>query len=186
MRKPARRQAGAASVFCSHDVREFERLSDRSAALPAQALVAARRLTAHARRIHRASTHARRIMPPPPRRRACTAPPRRVRDPPFDKAMAMSERLQEGQMVFVTDGELGVGAVREVRQASDGFVVNIQNGGDFVLPLSAVKDVHSGKVILAVDRLPEQVRQALRHPHDAELPSSTYAATDPGDGALKD
>lgn len=98
----------------------------------------------------------------------------------------MSERLQEGQMVFVTDGELGVGAVREVRQASDEFVVNIQNGGDFVLPLSAVKDIHSGKVILAVDRLPEQVRQALRHPHDAELPSSTYAATDPGDGALKD
>ncbi|UYB52259.1 hypothetical protein OCJ37_20230 [Xanthomonas sp. AM6] len=98
----------------------------------------------------------------------------------------MSERVEVGQMVFVTDGELGVGAVREVRQASAEFVVNIQNGGDFVLPLSAVKDVHSGKVILAVDKLPEQVRDALRHPHDAEIQTPTYAATDPSDGALKE
>lgn len=98
----------------------------------------------------------------------------------------MAERLEVGQMVFVVDGEVGVGAVREVREDAAKFVVNIQNGGDFVLPTSAVKDVHSGKVILAVERLPEAVRNALRHPHDAELHSSMYAATDPSDGALKD
>lgn len=98
----------------------------------------------------------------------------------------MAERLEVGQMVFVVDGEVGVGAVREVREDAAEFVVNIQNGGDFVLPASAVKDVHSGKVILAVDQLPEAVRHALRHPHDAELHSSMYAATDLGDGALKD
>lgn len=98
----------------------------------------------------------------------------------------MSERVEVGQMVFVVDGELGVGAVREVRAESGEFVVNIQNGGDFVLPMDVVKDVHSGKVILAVERLPEQVREALRHPHDAELHSSMYAATDPSDGTLKE
>lgn len=97
----------------------------------------------------------------------------------------MSEALEVGQMVFVTDGEIGVGAVREVRRGASEFVVNIQNGGDFVLPLEAVKDVHYGKVILAIDRLPKEVRDALRHPHKAELHSPTYAATDPSDGALK-
>ncbi|MBN6150696.1 hypothetical protein JR065_10120 [Xanthomonas sp. AmX2] len=34
------RQAGAVTVFCSHDVSEFERLSGHSAALPAEALLA--------------------------------------------------------------------------------------------------------------------------------------------------
>ncbi|MET0547717.1 MAG: hypothetical protein ABW002_00405 [Xanthomonas sp.] len=98
----------------------------------------------------------------------------------------MSEQVQAGQMVFVADGEVGVGAVREVRDGGAAFVVNIENGGDFVIPLSAVRDVHFGKVVLAVERLPEEVRRALRHPHDAELPTSTYAASDPRDGALKD
>jgi hypothetical protein len=88
-------------------------------------------------------------------------------------------------MVFVADGELGVAAVREVRKDSAEFVINIENGGDFVLPASAIKDIHSGKVILQIDQLPEDVRQALRHPHDAELPTPTYAATDPTDGTLK-
>ncbi|KLJ02543.1 hypothetical protein WQ56_03230 [Luteimonas sp. FCS-9] len=89
-------------------------------------------------------------------------------------------------MVFVADGELGIGAVREIREASSEFVVNIQNGGDFVLPMSAVKEVHFGKVVLQVDRLPDDVRSALRHPHDAEIPTSTYSATDPDDGTLKE
>ncbi|WP_244149952.1 hypothetical protein [Xanthomonas sacchari] len=98
----------------------------------------------------------------------------------------MSERVEAGQMVFVADGEVGVGAVREVRDGGAVFVVNIENGGDFVVPSSAVRDVHFGKVILAVEHLPEPLREALRHPHAAELPTSTYAASDPNDGALKD
>ncbi len=89
-------------------------------------------------------------------------------------------------MVFVADGELGIGAVREVRPGSSEFVVHIQNGGDFVLPMDAVADVHFGKVILRVDRLPQAVRDAMRHPHDDEIRASTYAATDPRDGALKE
>lgn len=96
----------------------------------------------------------------------------------------MQEPIEPGYMVFVADGELGVGAVREVRPDSRELVVNIENGGDFTLPASAVRDVHSGKVILDVERLPGDVRLALKHPHDAEDPN--FSAQDSGDGALEE
>ncbi|AXK73609.1 hypothetical protein DWG18_07195 [Lysobacter sp. TY2-98] len=81
-------------------------------------------------------------------------------------------------MVFVKDGGVGIGAVRETRRTE--FVVNIQNAGDFVLPNNAVRDVHSGKVLLAVDRLAPEVVEALRHVHDSESPE--FAVVDPRDG----
>lgn len=90
----------------------------------------------------------------------------------------MQERIEVGQMVFVADGGVGVGAVRETGR--DEFVVNIQNAGDYVLPLSAVRDVHSGKVLLDLDRLEPAVVEALRHVHDAESPE--FAVADPTDG----
>ncbi|MCC4604893.1 hypothetical protein HG421_09515 [Xanthomonas campestris pv. badrii] len=95
------------------------------------------------------------------------------------------QTIEIGQMVFLRDGEVGVGAVRDIRNDGAELVINIENGGDFVLPASAVRDVHSGKVMLDVDALPEAVRQALRHPHDNELRTSTYAASDRHDGALR-
>lgn len=98
----------------------------------------------------------------------------------------MREPIEPGFMVFVADGELGVGAVREVHADRQELVVNIENGGDFTLPADAIRDVHEGKVILDVDHLPQSVRQALKRPHAAEYPDSTYAASDPGEGALKD
>jgi len=98
----------------------------------------------------------------------------------------MREPIEPGFMVFVADGELGVGAVREVHAENRELVVNIENGGDFTLPAEAIRDVHEGKVILDVDHLPQAMRKALHHPHDAEYPDSVYAATDPRDGALKD
>ena len=94
----------------------------------------------------------------------------------------MQERIEVGQMVFVADGGVGIGAVRETRR--DEVVVNIQNAGDFVLPLSAVRDVHSGKVLLDLDRLDERVVEALRHVHDAESPD--FAVIDPLDGTPDD
>jgi predicted urease superfamily metal-dependent hydrolase len=94
----------------------------------------------------------------------------------------MQEPIEPGYMVFVADGKLGVGAVREVFADSREVVVNIENGGDFILPADAIRDVHEGKVILDVDHLPQAMRQALEHPHDAEYP--IYAAQDPQDGAL--
>lgn len=90
----------------------------------------------------------------------------------------MREQVEVGQMVFVADGEMGVGGVREVRETD--LVVNIQNAGDFVLPLEAVRDVHDGKVVLDLERLDAPVIEALRHVHDAELPE--FAVLDPKDG----
>lgn len=87
-------------------------------------------------------------------------------------------------MVFVADGELGVGAVRQVRPDTGELIVNVENGGDFAIPAAAVRDVHSGKVVLDVEHLPQAMRKALHHPHDAEYP--IYAAEDPTDGALED
>ncbi|WP_208108654.1 hypothetical protein [Cognatilysobacter terrigena] len=94
----------------------------------------------------------------------------------------MQERIEVGQMVFVADGGVGIGAVRETRRSE--FVVNIQNAGDFVLPNSAVRDVHSGKVVLDVSRLAPEVVEALRHVHDAESPE--YVVVDPKDGTPDD
>ena len=94
----------------------------------------------------------------------------------------MQEQIEVGQMVFVADGSVGVGAVRETRPTE--FVVNIQNAGDFVLPLDAVRDVHSGKVVLDVARLAPDVVEALRHVHDAE--SREFAVLDPNDGTPAD
>ena len=90
----------------------------------------------------------------------------------------MQDAIEMGHMIFVADGEVGVGAVREVRDAE--LLVNIQNAGDFVLPMSAVRHVHSGKVILDLDQLDADVLDALEHVHDAEHPA--FAALDPEDG----
>lgn len=89
----------------------------------------------------------------------------------------MREQLEAGHMVFVADGQVGVGAVREVHEDTSELVVNIENAGDFVVPFSAVRDVHSGKVILAVERLEAPVRDALQHAREAEDPN--YAAPAP-------
>jgi len=89
----------------------------------------------------------------------------------------MRDQIEEGFMVFVADGEMGVAGVREVREAE--LVINIQNAGDFVIPLSAVRDVHSKKVVLDVERLAPEVRDALNHVHDNEY---RRYATDPDAG----
>lgn len=94
----------------------------------------------------------------------------------------MQERIEVGQMVFVMDGGVGVGAVREV--LDEEVVVNIQNAGDYVLPLAAVRDVHSGKVLLNLQHVEAHVIEALMHVHDGELPE--FAAQDPRDGTPED
>lgn len=96
----------------------------------------------------------------------------------FSGCMAMREQIEPGLMVFIADGESGIGAVREVREQASEVVVNVQNAGDFVLPFSAIRDVHSGKVLLDMARLDEPLRDALRHVHDAEDPN--YEAPDRG------
>lgn len=73
-----------------------------------------------------------------------------------------------GFHVFTADGGEEVGAVREVQRGS--LTVYVENAGDFEVPLSAVRAVHSQKVILACDKLSPELRQAIGHAHDAEVP----------------
>lgn len=90
----------------------------------------------------------------------------------------MSDRIEPGYAVFVADGEMGVAAVREVRD--DELLINIQNGGDFTIPRTAVRDVHEKKVVLDLQALSPEVCKALGHVHDDEY--RRYRPVDPGAG----
>jgi hypothetical protein len=71
--------------------------------------------------------------------------------------------------VFLTDGSDPIGAVRRVTLNNRAeIVIYVENAGDFVVPLAAVKDVHFGKVVLDVGALDAKLRQAIGHSHDAE------------------
>ncbi|OOG61663.1 hypothetical protein B0E46_14605 [Rhodanobacter sp. B04] len=91
----------------------------------------------------------------------------------------MHEQIREGFMVFVADGDEGVGSVREIRHGLPELVIYIENAGDFVVSLSAVDAVHSGKVILAWDRLNLRLQNAIAHARDSEDPD--YVAPDQGE-----
>ena len=81
---------------------------------------------------------------------------------------ALQENIDIGFQVFTADGGEEVGAVREV--LPDGLMVYVENAGDFEVPLAAVRSVHSQKVILACDKLSPELREAIGHAHDAEVP----------------
>ena len=78
------------------------------------------------------------------------------------------EKIAEGFDVFVHDGEKSFGAVRQIRPGE--IVVYIENGGDFEVPLSAVKDVHDEKVVLDSGKLDAKLREAIRRAHSGEDP----------------
>lgn len=96
----------------------------------------------------------------------------------------MREAIEEGFMVFATDGQEGIGSVREIHPERDELVVYIENAGDFVVPLAAVDTVHSQKVMLRCDRLEPRLREAIGHAHDAEDPR--YMSGAPYHGAAND
>jgi len=82
------------------------------------------------------------------------------------------EAIQEDFQVYVHDGDVAFGAVRQVEP--DGrpeIVVYVENAGDFTVPFSAVREVHDEKVILDCDRLDRKLREAIGHAHVAEDPN---------------
>ncbi|MFI4957883.1 MAG: hypothetical protein ACHP7C_01840 [Lysobacterales bacterium] len=91
--------------------------------------------------------------------------------PHLSQGCIMREQISEGFMVFVSDGDEGIGSVRKIRHGLPELTVYIENAGDFVVPLSAIKDVHSEKVILDFDRLDLRLRDAIRHARDSEDPN---------------
>ncbi len=81
----------------------------------------------------------------------------------------MAENIEVGFMVFLADGKDGIGAVREVTPTS--VVIYVENAGEFVVPRSAVKDVHSEKVLLRPEHLDKRLLKAIGHEHDSEDPN---------------
>jgi len=70
--------------------------------------------------------------------------------------------------VYVHDGDVQVGSVRDLMRHK--LVVYVENAGDFEVPLSAVKEVASDKVVLDCGKLDIKLRRAIGHAHDAEDP----------------
>jgi hypothetical protein len=83
----------------------------------------------------------------------------------------MQEAIEVGYQTFVSDSGEEFGAVREISpRGRPELVIYVENAGEFVVPLSAVEAVHSGKVILSCGKLDRRLRQAIGHAHDAEEP----------------
>ncbi len=73
-----------------------------------------------------------------------------------------------GDMVFISEGQEGIGSVRDIR--NNHFVLFVENAGEFEISGSAVVSVHDGKVMVSPARLPRDVLEAIGHVHDREDP----------------
>jgi hypothetical protein len=80
----------------------------------------------------------------------------------------MLEQVEAGDMVFIAEGQEGIGAVREVRKGD--FVLYVENAGEFEIPATAIVRVHDRKVIVNPARLSRQLLDAVGHAHDSEDP----------------
>jgi hypothetical protein len=82
-----------------------------------------------------------------------------------------ASKIKKDDAVFLHDGEVQIGAVRQI--APDGkqaFVVFVENHGDMLVPFSAVQDVHFGKVILDSAKIGADLTAAIARAHVAEDP----------------
>jgi hypothetical protein len=81
------------------------------------------------------------------------------------------EATQKDFEVFVHDDEKAVGAVRHVTPNGRAeIIVYVENAGDFVVPLSVVREVVSARVVLDCAKLDLRLRRAIGHAHDSEDP----------------
>lgn len=81
------------------------------------------------------------------------------------------EPIEEGFEVYVHDGDVGFGAVRQVRPGGrPEIVVYVENAGDFVIRLSAVREVNDEKVVLDCAKLDPRLKDAIGHAHAVEDP----------------
>ncbi len=79
--------------------------------------------------------------------------------------MKMSNIRREWE-VFAREGAVGIGAVRDV--SDDHIVIYIEGFGDQRIGPEQIASVHDGKVVLDVDALPKDARDAIRTAHDEE------------------
>jgi len=79
--------------------------------------------------------------------------------------------IELGFQAYLEEGGEDFGAVREVApDGRDEIVVYIENAGDFIVPLRAIRSAHDGKVVLDGAHLDQRLRDAIAHAHDREEP----------------
>lgn len=79
------------------------------------------------------------------------------------------DTIERDFAVYVHDGDVQVGSVRGVLPGK--LVVYVENAGDFTVPLGAVREVGSDKVVLDCGKLDPGMRRAIGHAHDDEDPN---------------
>jgi hypothetical protein len=85
----------------------------------------------------------------------------------------MPEQIEVGYQTYIYDGGEPFGAIRNIlRSRHPELVIYVERAGEFVVPLDAVKSVHSGKVILNYSRLERRLQHAIDHAHDDEKPDA--------------
>jgi hypothetical protein len=80
----------------------------------------------------------------------------------------MKERIETGFMAFLAEGKEGIGAVRGV--SPDSIILYVENAGEFIVPMKAVRKVHDQKVLLDARQLDRALLDAVGHVHDREDP----------------
>lgn len=79
------------------------------------------------------------------------------------------EKIREGFPVFLHDGDVAIGAVRQVHP----LTIYVENAGDFVVPASAVHDVHFDKVLLNGAKIDAKLKAAIGKAHRDEDPDNS-------------
>lgn len=81
------------------------------------------------------------------------------------------ETIDVGFQAYLDEGGEDFGAVRAVApDGRDELVVYVENAGDFIVPLRAIRSAHDGKVVLDGAQLDQRLRDAIAHAHDREEP----------------
>ena len=80
--------------------------------------------------------------------------------------MQLIENIEVGDMAFLIDGGVAVGAVRKLSDSS--VSIYVENAGEFNIPFWAIGSTHSHKVILLHSLMTENFLAATRHAHDDE------------------
>ncbi len=81
--------------------------------------------------------------------------------------------IRIGFQVFLDEGGEECGAVRRVESGGrPEITVYVENGGDFIVPMTAVLSVHDAKVILDRAQLDPALLDAIAHAHDKEVPGA--------------
>jgi hypothetical protein len=79
--------------------------------------------------------------------------------------------IEIGFQLFLEEGGKDFGAVRAVAPGGrPEIVVYIENGGNFIVPIEAVRSARDQKVILDPSKLDGRLRDAVKHAHDREVP----------------